>query len=161
MERLADAPQCRIIDFIPYVPVGTSFSRLEDDMEVHYRPAHADKMVLLLLVLMYRYPDCVVYVEDDLGQIYQDHPGLERDRDVRDFPPEQVAAYVRDIIVNERASMSFFFPDIDCLLRLTGGFRNEIFGSSPEFDELLAALVHQHGLYLKTVTDERPDPRPC
>lgn len=152
IDFLQESDDYYFIDYIPYHPTDREFLELEEYFQQTYLPEFAEKIIRIILKVVYFYP-CQIFLTEPSKAI-PEQQDFSFDTDIRNTKPEQIAHAIRQVILKDFSSVQILFSKPEFLVSIDGEFSVTVYVPPQDAIELFQQLTDHEGLYFKK---HRPD----
>lgn len=147
IDSLQESDDYYYIDYIPYNTKDSAYLQLEDYFVQTYLHDYSQKIIRIMLKLIYYYQS-EVYLTEPTKKTPADFD-IPFDTNIRDNTPEKLADVINQVILQDFSSIQILFSNPLFLISICGEFSVTIYKPNNDTIQLLNQLVQQEGLFLK------------
>lgn len=147
IDLLQESKNYYFIDYVPYNANNPNFLELEEYFEDTYLSEFAEKIVRIVLKVIYLYP-CQIYLTTP-NKIIPEQEEFSFDVDIRNSTPEKIANAIRQVILKDFSSVQILFSNPEFLVSISGEFSVTIYNPPKDMIILFEQLVNHEGLFFK------------
>lgn len=151
INKLIDEPNSKIIDFLPKRIESENYFRLEQYYLSTYLDIFASKIANVVIKLIHYYESHIYLTETPktLPEKWNNITG----KDLVTYPLEELQEIIEYVIKNDISSLHFLLYEDNTpfILSVNGEFSVDLHGTQIKDIELIELLVHQEGLFLRSI----------